>query len=549
MQAFHDEDGDYSRFSLAIPLQSKWNDFLLQSANNAQFDAEVNAVKGIGGAIRKLSRRLGNAGPAFVGWLAMLPNDAYGSIICGGFKIVINAAIRHKELCEEVFDALGEIPEAITDAQFFFKAYKSDKLHVRVAELYTRITETLHGILRFYRDRASGRHMRAAMNAFKAIAKGSNYGKRIEADIKNVRTSAFLVKHEAERCFQSRIGDMQGAQEIQTLQAARAENLLQTVYKSMQYDKSCWELRWKKLDANYTALHNEILDLKRAKTPKPVRRSGPSLRRVSELIHTSPDVTFQDLTEVLQAAPSFSTCVQTQVSDLIASPKIEDLVTSPYSCALLVHGSDGDDKISALSFVASLLVQSVQCSEDAIPLNFYCGLHTDSYRDNLVNATGMVRNLTAQLLQMRHNSLSLGFVDRKFVQNLESGSLEAVCDLFEGLIQQLPDETTLFLVVDGISFYETKDRLTDTLYAIDRMMQLVENARFVIKLLVTSPGFSSHVSRLFHQEQIYWLPDVDPEDDEGFDYNVGAFKEQVAVQARTSQMGLMRSESEYYDEL
>ena len=535
MQAFQEEDQEHSRVNLAILQRSEWNKFLLQAVDEAQFDAEVTAVKGKRGAIRNLARRLGSAGPAFVGWLAILPEDAYGSVVCGGFKIIINAAIRHKELCEEVFDALGEIPEAITDAKFFLGAYesKSDVLQERVAELYTMITLTLHGILRFYRDRASGRNMRAAMNAVKAMAKGSNYGRKLEADIKNVRASATSVKQEAERCFQGRVGDMQSTQNLML-------PLLQAIYQLLQYNHEVREAK----QVMHRNCMKEII-------PKPIRKSGPSPRRVSELTRTSPGIAVQDLGDVQQAATSFSTSVQSQVIDLISSSKLQDWITSPYSCAMLVLGTEGDEKISALSFVASLLIQSVQYSQNAALLSFYCGLHTETYRDTIASASGMVRNLTAQLLQIRSNSLEFGFefIDRKFMQALESDSLEAVCDLFQTLIHQLPDDTTLFLIIDGISFYETADRLDDTLYAMSRMMQLVDNAKLVIKLLVTTPGASAHVTKLFSLEETFWLPDIDPEEDEAYEHKIATFTEHVTTQATTSHMSLMRSNSEHDHEL
>ena len=108
---------------------------MLETVNNAQIDPAVYAIKDMSGAIRNLTRRLGIAGSAFVERLGMLPVDTYNSVMCGGFKIIINAAILHRELCQEVFDALGEILEVIKGAKFSFDEYKSEDLHMRVARL------------------------------------------------------------------------------------------------------------------------------------------------------------------------------------------------------------------------------------------------------------------------------------------------------------------------------------------------------------------------------------------------------------------------------
>lgn len=263
---------------------------MLETAKNAQFDADVNAIKGMRGVIRKFTKRLGEAGPAFKAWLQVLPTDSYGSVICGGFTVIIDAAIRHKDLCEEVFGALGDIPEIIKDAEFCFEEYKSEELYKRVAKLYTVITETLKGILSFYKERASGRHFRAVLNAAKAIAKGPNYGRTIQAEIMNVKIAASAVKQESDRCLQRRVGEIKHGQEYLILQGAHARmtnteslNINQKLYADFLDRCKCWDLRWRETEAQWRktqadnfALRNELTDLKHAMTPKPTPRNGPS---------------------------------------------------------------------------------------------------------------------------------------------------------------------------------------------------------------------------------------------------------------------------------
>ncbi|KAL8857272.1 MAG: hypothetical protein Q9178_006198 [Gyalolechia marmorata] len=538
IKAFNGDDQQHSS-----PPESDW-DAVLETARKAQVDADVNAIKGMGGAIRSLTRRLGDAGPAFKAWLQILPTDSYGSVICGGFNVIIDAAIRHKDLCEKVFDALGNIPEVIAAAKFSFSEYKSEALYKRVAKLYTVITETLNAILSFYQARASGRHIRVARNALKALGKGSDYGREIEARIKNVKSSAYAVKEEAERCLHHRVGEIQATVEYQTLQLARVERIHQNVYADLLYRLKCYDLQWRESQFD---LRNQLTDFQLAATPKPPQRDGPSHRKICQLLSTSPKIAVQDMGEVLREAQRFPVNLQTQASQFMTSQKLQEWLTSPYSCALLVHGSAGDDKISALSFVASLLVQSFQACKDAVPLHFYCALHTDPYHDNLSGAVGMMQQLITQLLQIEQHDLDLEFVDRKFIQAIEYGDLGALCDLFEGLAQQLSQSTTIFLVVDGMSFYETRERLEDTCHAMSKLLELVEKAKPVFKLLITSPGASAHVSKGLRPEQVYWLPEIDPEEDEDFNHNVGAFKDQAGVRASTSTMGLMRSNSEWIE--
>lgn len=550
VKIFRDEDREKSRNDLGVTAKAEWEE-LLDVVNRAQYNADVNAIKGASGAIRNLTRKLGESGPAFKGWLQMLPEDAYGSIICGGFTIIIDAAIRQRELCQEVFNALGEIPEVIRDAEFSFTEYKSEELHKRVAKLYQTITETLHGILDFYKERAPGRHKRGVRNAIKAIAKGPNYGQEIELNLNRVKDTANAVKQEADRCMHRRVGDIQNAQEYQNLQAAQIKNtgaeslnVVQKIYADLQYRFKCQELQWKETEANNKALRAEVRDLKRAVTPTPTSNQGPSPRKIYQLMSTSPNIVSQDIEEVLQDAQRFSAGLQTQAGEFMGSSKLQNWLTSPYSCNLFAQGGSGDEKASPLSFVTSLLSQSLDASQEALSLSFYCGLHTDVYRDSLSDAQGMLRNLVAQLLSKRPHDFDLEFIDRKFIQALETGNLGAICDLFEGLINQLPPSTALFLTIDGISFYETKDRVQTTCSIMSRIIDIADRSRFIFKLLVTSPGASKYVSQGFAKDQFLWLPDVDPEDDDAFEYNVGVFRERAGNQARMAQKNVMRTDSE-----
>ena len=552
VRAYQDKIQDLHKFNLDIMRRSEWNDSLLQAANIAQYDADVIAASGMKGALRDCARRLGRAGPSFVEWLGLLPDDAYGSAICGGFQIIIRAAIRHKELCEEVLAALGEIPETVTNAQFFLNVYNmSGEIHIRVADLYTTITEALHGILQFYKDRAPDRRMRAAWNAVKAIGKGPAYGEKIKLDLKLIRDSAALLQQEAERCSHGRLGDVHKAQEYQTFQAARSERtateslkVQQNTYNLLKYQMKCWKDYWKK-ESEWRDQMQAFLERTRAK--ELTQKNGPSPRRILELMQTSFDMISIDSQRVLQDAPNFAKDVQAQVRELVASDKLQNWLTTPYSCALMVQGTSGDDRISALSFVATLLMQSVHNSTDTSVLSFFCGLHTDAYIDDLASGTGIIRSLVTQLILSVQYEFDLELVDRKFFRALENHRLDAVLNLFEDLIQQLPNGRTTFLIIDGISFFETHDRLQDTRYAMTKIVGLVENAPSLVKLLVTSPGASAQIYKLFDKDQIYWLHEEEAEQDDDFDYNVECFRESAMNQSGIPKKALMRSQSEFYE--
>ena len=103
-------------------------------------------------------------------------------VICGGLKLIINAASPHRDICNEVFDAVGEIPGVTRAATFSFTEYRFDELNVRIATMYKEGALCLQEIQNFYKERAPGRTRSKALNVIRAVSKGPNYGKQIELE-------------------------------------------------------------------------------------------------------------------------------------------------------------------------------------------------------------------------------------------------------------------------------------------------------------------------------------------------------------------------------
>ena len=560
MKAYQTQDRDDARAKFGFISESKWS-AVLDEIQQAEQDAVVNGTKGVLGAIRKCSRKLGESGGAFIGWLQMLPDDAYGSVICGGLKIIINAAIRHRDICNEVFDAIGEIAEVIRAAQFSFTEYRSDELNVRIATLYRDIALCLRGILEFYKERAPGRTKSIARNVVRAVGKGPNYGKQIELQIATVRNSAGAVKQEADRCLHRRVGAIRSNQEFQTRQTAEIKdqgtetlklnqelkdqgkiglkqgeeslNLMSLLYAGLKYQYQCQERRWEERDRiqreEYASMRQQLESISRAVTPESIRRQGPSVQQVVRILASNPEAASQDLQYILREGELFSTNLQAKASAFMGSQKLQNWLTSTTSSCLFAQAESGDDNpISALSFVSSLLYQTLRASEQTLPLHYVCGLHTDQHRDAFPSAEGMLQSLLVQLLLgLEQDNFSLDFVDRTLFKRLEDADLVALCTLFEALIDQLPPSTILFVIVDGVSFYETQDRVQGTCYAIGKFVGIAETAGKVMKLLVTCPGVSGYVRKGFGEEDVLWIAEAGDGDGDGFMNDVDGFREKT----------------------
>lgn len=103
----------------------------------------------------------------------------------------------------------------------------------------------------------------------------------------------------------------------------------------------------------------------------------------------------------------------------------------------------------------------------------------------------MLRSLTAQVLQQYPfiPSRVWGFVA---VGNAINGDLREMRKLFECLIQNLPPNTTIACVIDGIQFYENVDEVLD-------FLTVFVGFYTRIKLLLTTRIVTCRVRSLFQK--------------------------------------------------
>ncbi|KAH0566003.1 hypothetical protein GP486_000594 [Trichoglossum hirsutum] len=515
-----------------IPSEDDWN-AVFKVVEKAQNDYEIGAVEGTGGAIRNCFRKLTEAGPSFVTWLSLFPEGSYASVVCGAIRLVVLAAVRTKELREEVFNAVGDIPEIICSANFQFDEYRSEKLHEAIASLYKTILETLEGILQWYSQRSSGHPLRAIKNGFGAITKGPAYGKEIVIGISRVRKAAEAVKMEAARCMEKRIGYIKQNQEFlqeisqmaQTLsqgdqlleQNDQVLSVLNAVQKQL-FDRwrdqdAIWEhdrqvqLEYnKRQDEMLQLAYQEIAALKSATTPIGVRRYGITWQRLLELMRITPQRADQDLQLVIREGRHFNLSDQEVATGLMESRRFKTWLTSPSSQNLVVVGNCGDATISPGSLVSAMLLESLLSVEAVLSVHIFCGLHTNQAIDPATNAAipiacWMVKSLIAQLLLQHQFDLEfIGPIDQ---QALDQNDLGAHCKVFQDLVCRLPPNLALFCIIDGISFYETFERKSDTIIAITAILDLVElvnNIRGVFKLMIVSPGNSECVHGVWPED-------------------------------------------------
>ena len=192
------------------------------------------------------------------------------------------------------------------------------------------------------------------------------------------------------------------------------------------------------------------------------------------------------------------------------SETVRQWLTSAWSGCLLVHGNcDAFIAESSLSLLCAKAVGIFSAKPKIFVLGYFCGPHTQTNhpRDN---AIGTVSILLGQLiLQSEQPNLDLGLAvfDPKKLRGSKEDALPDLLWMFRKCILRLPHAYTIYCIIDGISFCETSQRRDITLIVLHNLCQIVTKARdIVFKFLVTAPGRSQSIYRLFDHDELLDVP-------------------------------------------
>ena len=198
---------------------------------------------------------------------------------------------------------------------------------------------------------------------------------------------------------------------------------------------------------------------------------------------------------------------QDRVEWMMQSSRLREWLNFPKSRTLLLNGNgDANEMFSSTTFLSAKLLESLGHIEPVISHHFFCSLHTTSRKDPMANATGLIKSFVSQLLE-RKFSWNLSFLSTTDLGKIHQNDLETICALFRGLMQQLPDTTFIFWMIDGINYYERSERRHDFLKVVHELLDVIKACDgVVIKLLLACPGRSLYVKDMLGKEDILTVP-------------------------------------------
>lgn len=159
-----------------------------------------------------------------------------------------------------------------------------------------------------------------------------------------------------------------------------------------------------------------------------------------------------------------------------------------------------------MSIVCGSLVQCLENQQDATFSAFFCGFLC-SLPDAPGSPESMIRTLISQILR-QCPAIDFRSISRGFHSLLEIPDPTVLFDCFVQSVRLLPNNTVLFCVIDGISFFERDQSINLYLAVFNRLYNLTlqDDLPVIFKMLFTSSEPSKYIWKIFSDDCRLRLP-------------------------------------------
>ena len=187
----------------------------------------------------------------------------------------------------------------------------------------------------------------------------------------------------------------------------------------------------------------------------------------------------------------FSTIEKSRVSWLVDNAALRSWITSPSSNLFLINGNETHhERTSPISAYCGMLTRALCSQVPRIVLFWYCSLNVND------NIAGMLRNLIGQLLDYVEADKSLSkSIKKVWYMDFVPDDQTMLFGLFKKILKHQLRLTSVFCILDGVSFYEDNDRAQNFGNLVEDLTALVRDARksrSIFKVLLTSPNRSEY---------------------------------------------------------
>ena len=310
------------------------------------------------------------------------------------------------------------------------------------------------------------------------------------------------------------LSDMSGAftTSRDTQLAADRETIFRSLRKSLDHGTKDYEKNLLNyvvdLQISQDALENRVRMLEANQDREGQRAASMKMLRLLKFDHDMPLI---DTTACANGYYTMDQAAKGRASWVVQSKIVRQWLGSDWSDCLLVHGnSDANMVKSPLSLLCAKAIGVFSARQSVFVLRYFCGLHTRNSKPR-DNATGMMNSLLGQLILQSERlnvDLHLADLDPEDLRRASEDHLPSLIAMFRKCILRIPYTYTIFCIIDGISFYETSQRRECTLNVLHKLRRTVTKANgATFKLLITAPGRSQSIHRLFEHDEILNVPE------------------------------------------
>ncbi|KAK8051689.1 hypothetical protein PG993_003074 [Apiospora rasikravindrae] len=494
-----------TRFGIIIKdAQDYTLDDVLQIANTVQErNKKLDNVNKCTSGIKKLFRATGRNASTFKKLLAFVPSDAYGSVICGGFTMILGALERAESLRDKMCSTLEKIPAILRRLHAWLDVHhesgrlrsSADAVLVAIFVLLELIVRELSGTP--FKGEAYGSTIDDAVATLEANVKGfideaslcdaQRLGRVDEFTKSTLMTTQQLSQNFA--VFQEQFSTEARLEQASINQKLRmltdsAEKILGRISDKGLLDPVQIQLKM-------------LLDAAPVSSPPIYRANTPGLGRPSvpkdwsKLSRRSCKIATRDLVDCFQdlgCKPDHTE--QNRIAFILASEEMCAYSRSTVSKLLVIElPSDRNEYFTPASYASTVLIRAVQKVGTFPILYHFCvprASDPDPKSNLFAGGRGLLASLTSQLLGHLKDThgVDLDFLSTRW--NKFKNAIDDPSRLFlilEELLRRVPKSTCVHIVIDGVwKIQDDKDQ--DVL---DGLVGLVKDEDLFVKILVTSP--------------------------------------------------------------
>ncbi|KAI7238072.1 hypothetical protein KC330_g2781 [Hortaea werneckii] len=427
---------------LRLSAHHQWDDVIGAVEILSKTQAER---KDFWSSLRKNLHRFGENSSVFQQWSGLLPTQSnYFSVMCGGLKLIFNAAGRLQKIRDWIRDALLELPGLLFATDKTLDAFDDERLHICSRHLMGKAFESLHWIIRELTRSAMKKGLMAGLRQ-------DNYAKNLRDSLDEVKNLSEQFRRVADACAHEKLGEID-----RTTSGLRQDFRAAYVGTSVQLEQILSALR-----SGFSSILDKRVPLieQIPRPPRVISKADQERRRakirssVCRGLDVNAAVVEDSLRETLASIWTADSHEQDRMHYLVADPQLANWVTSQSSSVLLIN--EASDRIPAK------LVDAVRSANRSPPTRdqppTLCLFHLggqgfDGGSFVSIGPDGMLQNMIYQLLV---SGLDL---DAKFLRDMlrdhDNLSFDQLWLAFERLVSQIRPQVQLFCVLGDLSDYE-----------------------------------------------------------------------------------------------